>query len=352
MNSELQNLGLTPFFVAQTTGEELEDGRIVRVSQVQRSVLRVLDGAGENTLPLPADYPSAPPEERPTVGDWVVLSGGGSRIDRVLGRRSLFRRVAAGEKAELQPIAANVDILFVVSSCNEEFKESRLERYLALAGEAGVLPVVVLTKTDLAEDADSYVARARSVQAGIPVVTLNALDAESFDDLRAWMEPGTTVALVGSSGVGKTTILNTLMGGSVAATATIREDDKKGRHTTTSRSLYRLPDGGVVIDVPGMRELKVADVGDALGAVFEDIGSLARQCRFADCRHGSEPGCAVREAIAAGQLDERRLENYRKLQRESARHTATLAQTRRSDREFARQVRQVTALKRKRGEAD
>lgn len=183
MNSKLQNLGLTPFFVAQLRVEEREDGRIARVSQVQRSVLRVLDGAGEKTLPLPSDYPSATSEDRPTVGDWVVLSGGGSRIDCVLVRRSIFRRVAAGEKTELQLIAANVDVLFVVSSCNEEFRESRLERYLALAGEAGVLPVVVLTKMDLAEDADSYVARARSVQAGIPVVLLNALDAESFGDL-------------------------------------------------------------------------------------------------------------------------------------------------------------------------
>lgn len=352
MNSELRNLGLTPFFVAQTTVEELEDGRIARVSQVQRSVLRVLNGDGEKTLPLPSDYSSTPSVDRPTVGDWVVLHGDGSRVDRVLERKSIFRRVAAGEKSERQLIAANVDILFVVSSCNAEFKESRLERYLALAGEAGVLPVVVLTKMDLAEDADSYVARARSVQAGIPVVMLNALDAESFGDLRAWIEPGTTVALVGSSGVGKTTILNTLMGGSVAATAGIREDDKKGRHTTTSRSLYRLPGGGVAIDVPGMRELKVADVGDALGAIFEDIESLARQCRFADCGHGAEPGCAVRKAIAAGRLDERRLENYRKLQRESARHTASLAETRRSEREFAKQVRQVMALKRKRGEPD
>jgi len=352
MNNELQGLGLSPFFVAQLTMEELEGARIARVSQVQRSVLRVLDSVGERTLPLPADYQSTPSEDRPTVGDWVVLSEDGSRIERVLERKSVFRRVAAGGRTELQLIAANVDILFVVSSCNEELKESRLERYLALAGEAGVLPVVVLTKTDLAVDADSYRERALSVQAGISVVMLNALDAESFRELRTWIEPGTTVALVGSSGVGKTTILNTLMGASVAATAAIREDDKKGRHTTTSRSLYRLPAGGVVIDVPGMRELKVADVGEALGTVFEDVESLARECRFADCSHQSEPGCAVRAAIAAGRLSERRLENYRKLQRESARHTATLAETRRSDREFARQVRQVIALKRKRGESD
>lgn len=352
MNSELQNLGLTPFFVAQMTVDELESGRIARVSQVQRSVLRVLDGVGEKTLPLPAGYRSAAPEDRPTAGDWVILSDDGSRIERVLERKSVFRRVAAGEKAELQLIAANVDILFVVTSCNEEFRESRLERYLALAGEAGVLPVVVLTKMDLAEEPDAWVARARSVQSDIPVVMLNALDPESVGELGAWIEPGTTVALLGSSGVGKTTILNTLIGDSVAATGAIREDDKKGRHTTTSRSLYRLPGGGIAIDVPGMRELKVADVGDALGVVFGEIEALARNCRFGDCSHRSEPGCAVREAIAAGQLDARRLENYRKLQRESARHTATLAETRRSHRDFAKQVRQIVALKRKRADGD
>lgn len=352
MNNELQNLGLHPFFVSQMTLDELGGPRIARVSQVQRSVLRVLDGVGEKTLPLPADYSSARPEDRPTVGDWVVLSDDGSRIERVLERKSVFRRVAAGEKTEIQLIAANVDVLFVVSSCNDEFKESRLERYLALAEEAGVLPVVVLTKRDLAEDPDSYVARASRVRAGLAVVLLNALDAGTFTDLRAWMEPGTTVALVGSSGVGKTTILNTLMGVHVAATAAIREDDQKGRHTTTSRALHRLPGGGLLIDVPGMRELKITDVGDALDAVFADIESLARDCRYSDCRHQSEPGCAVLEAIATGQLEQRRLENYLKLLRESDRHAATLAETRRRERDFSRHVRRTVALKRNRRDAD
>jgi ribosome biogenesis GTPase len=258
----------------------------------------------------------------------------------------VFRRIASGRKTEIQLVAANIDVLFVVSSCNEEFKESRLERYLTLAAEAGAIPVVVLTKIDLTDAAAAFVTRARAVQAGVAVVSVNALDPASFGELEAWIEPGSTVALVGSSGVGKSTILNSLVGSAVAATAGIREDDKKGRHTTSHRALYRLPGGGLVIDVPGMRELGVADIDEALGAVFGDIESLSLGCRFPDCGHDSEPGCAVRQAIDNGDIDARRLANYRKLVRENRRHTASLSEVRKRGRELARQVKQVSALKR------
>jgi ribosome biogenesis GTPase len=293
-------------------------------------------------VPLPA----GPPEQRPTVGDWVVLDGQRSRIERILERKGVFRRIASGRKTEIQLVAANIDVLFVVSSCNEEFKESRLERYLTLAAEAGAIPVVVLTKIDLTDAAAAFVTRARAVQAGVAVVSVNALDPASFGELEAWIEPGSTVALVGSSGVGKSTILNSLVGSAVAATAGIREDDKKGRHTTSHRALYRLPGGGLVIDVPGMRELGVADIDEALGAVFGDIESLSLGCRFPDCGHDSEPGCAVRQAIDNGDIDARRLANYRKLVRENRRHTASLSEVRKRGRELARQVKQVSALKR------
>lgn len=293
-------------------------------------------------MPLPA----GPPEQRPTVGDWVVLDGQRSRIERILERKGVFRRIASGRKTEIQLVAANIDVLFVVSSCNEEFKESRLERYLTLAAEAGAIPVVVLTKIDLTDAAAAFVTRARAVQAGVAVVSVNALDPASFGELEAWIEPGSTVALVGSSGVGKSTILNSLVGSAVAATAGIREDDKKGRHTTSHRALYRLPGGGLVIDVPGMRELGVADIDEALGAVFGDIESLSLGCRFPDCGHDSEPGCAVRQAIDNGDIDARRLANYRKLVRENRRHTASLSEVRKRGRELARQVKQVSALKR------
>ncbi len=345
MSSALQDYGFVPFFAQQTSLDELEAGRVARVIEVQRSVVTVSDGTEEQPVPLTSSWHTASPEDRPTVGDWVVLDDELSRIERVLDRKSVFRRVAAGEKTEVQLIAANIDILFVVTSCNEEFKESRLERYLALAVEAGVIPVVVLTKTDLCDDPGSYVERARHVQSGTHVESVNALDRNTFDGVTAWIEPGSTIALVGSSGVGKSTILNTLAGNEVAATSGIREDDKKGRHTTTHRALYQLPNGGLLIDVPGMRELKIAEVDSALATVFDDIEAMASKCRFADCRHESEPGCAVREAVDSGDISERRLQNYLQLLKENERNTASLAERRSQGRAFSKMVKQVMALK-------
>jgi ribosome biogenesis GTPase len=341
----LERFGLTPFFVNQLSLDEIENNSIARVVEVQRSLLKVFDGSEELTLPLRATDLNAPPQDRPTVGDWVLMDPGRTRLERVLERKSVFQRIAAGDKAAIQLIAANIDILFIVTSCNEEFKESRLERYLSLAVQANVVPVVVLTKVDTCESPDAFVTRARSVQSGLSVIPINALDASTLDELRAWIEPGSTVTLVGSSGVGKTTILNTLMGAKAGATAGVREDDKKGRHTTSHRSLYELPGGGLVIDVPGMRELKVAAIDDALGTVFDDIESLAAQCRFQDCQHDTEPGCAVLSAVASGDLDSRRLSNYQKLLRENAFHNASLADARQQGRDLAKKIKQVVGMK-------
>ena len=345
MTTSLQDFGLVPFFAQQLALEEIEQGRVVRVTEVQRSLIRVSDGESEHSITITSRWHEVAAEQRPTVGDWVVLDVERARIERILERKSLFRRVAPGEKAEIQLIAANIDILFVVTSCNEEFKESRLERYLALAAEAGVIPVVVLTKIDLSNAPEAYAERAQSVQHGVAVESINALDSNTFDGLMAWIERASTIALVGSSGVGKSTILNTLTGADVAATSEIREDDKKGRHTTTHRQLHQLPGGGLLIDVPGMRELKVADVESALATVFDDIESLASQCRFADCRHESEPGCAVRGAIEKGDLDERRLGNYLKLQRENARHTTSLAERRSQSRAQGKLYKRIQSMK-------
>lgn len=350
MTDLLTQFGLVQFFTQQLPDVAWLEKLLGRVTAVQRSRSTVMCGAGERVVELSTALLKARAIDRPTVGDWVVLDESLSRIERVLERKSLFKRLGAGEAGELQPIAANIDTLFIVTSCNAEFNESRLERYLALCAEAGALPVIVLTKADLTDDADSYIRRARQTQAGVAVEAVNALDPGSLDAVRSWIDSTSTVALVGSSGVGKSTILNTLAGRALAATAGIREDDQKGRHTTTYRELHVLPTGGLLIDVPGMRELKVADIEHSMDAVFDDIAVLAERCRFADCQHESEPGCAVLQAVEDGKLDPRRLANHKKLLRENALATRTLAEKHAYERRFGRVVKEAISMKRSKGE--
>lgn len=348
MSDILQKLGLVPFFTQQLTDIDLLQERVGRVTSVQRSRSTVVCGTGEQVVELSSGLRQSAAMDRPTVGDWVVLDASLSRIERVFERKSLFKRLAAGSGNTIQPIAANIDILFVVTSCNEELKESRLERYLALCAEAGAMPVIVLTKADLCNDVDRYVQRARNAQAGVAVETANARDPETLAGVRSWIDQASTVALVGSSGVGKSTLLNSLAGHALAATGEIREDDKKGRHTTTHRQLHILPSGGLLVDVPGMRELRVAEVEQSLGDVFDDIERLARDCQFADCQHDTEPGCAVLRAIEEDRIDRRRLANYRKLLRENALATATLAEKRAQGRAFAKVVKAGKKVKQNR----
>lgn len=348
MSDLLQRLGLVPFFIQQLTDAGLLQDRLGRVTSVQRSRSTVVCGSGEKVVELSSVLRQSDAIDRPTVGDWVVLDDSLSRIEHVLERKSLFKRLAAGSNNEIQPIAANIDVLFIVTSCNEEFKESRLERYLALGAEAGATPVIVLTKADLVDDVDCYVQRARSTQTGVPVETANALDPATLDGVRSWIDKASTVALVGSSGVGKSTLLNTLAGHALTATDEIREQDKKGRHTTTHRELHMLPSGGLLVDVPGMRELKVADINQSVGTVFDDIELLAKHCQFADCKHETEPGCAVLRAIEENKIDSRRLANYKKLLRENALATATLAEKRAQGRAFAKVVKEGKNVKQKR----
>lgn len=351
MSDTLQKFGLVPFFTQQLADSGLSQSGLGRVTSVQRSKSTIVCDAGVRSVDLAPALQQSAALDRPTVGDWIVLDDTLSRIEKVLDRKSLFKRVTAGTSTDIQPIAANIDTLFIVTSCNEEFKESRLERYLTLCAEAGATPVIVLTKTDLTDQADTYVDRARKVQAGIPVETANALDPETLDGVRAWINANSTIALVGSSGVGKSTLLNALAGSPLAETEGIREQDKKGRHTTTHRELHRLPSGGLIIDVPGMRELRVAEIDRSIGAVFEDIELLATQCQFADCKHEIEPGCAVLQAIEENKLDGRRLASFQKLQRENALATATLAEKRAHGREFARMVKEAKNVKQRKGVA-
>jgi ribosome biogenesis GTPase len=252
------------------------------------------------------------------VGDWVLHDG--ARVRQRLTPATEIARKAAGGTSDRQLIAANVDTLAIVTSCNADFSVARLERYLAVTASAGCLPLVVLTKADMTDDPAPYLRAARGLS---PLVTALAIDARSVDDiarLHPWVAPGQTMGLVGSSGVGKTTILNALTG-LAGLTQGIREDDARGRHTTTYRALRPTLPGGWLIDTPGMRELALTDAAEGIAAVFNDIADLAAHCRFSDCRHTDEPGCAVQAAIADGSLDPARLKRQQKLEREDRRNT-------------------------------
>lgn len=300
-----------------------------------------------------ADFSGRIPTLRPdddegqvAVGDWLLVDRATRMPKRLLERKSLFKRKAAGTTERVQPIAANVDTLFVVTSCNRDFNVARLERYLALAREADATPLVIVTKADLADEPESYAAAARKLMPGLMVECLDARDETAVAALAPWCGPGETVALAGSSGVGKSTLVNTLAGTDIA-TAGIREDDARGRHTTTARAMHRLISGGWLIDTPGMRELQLADAAEGIDAVFADIVAIAEGCRFADCGHESEPGCAVRAAIEEGTLDPERLARYRKLAREDKRNSEAIWQRRSRERGFGKMVKGI--MKEKRG---
>lgn len=324
--------------------------RSARVLEVHRDRVTVLlDGVARSAV-VPHDLVAD--DGLPiTVGDRVLVEPNADRVQRIQERRSLISRRAAGTAGTLQPIAANLDTLFVVTSCNHDFNPSRIERYLTLASQGRVRPVLVLTKSDLAADPDEYVRRAAAAGLHCDVVAVDATSVESLAVLRPWLATGDTVAFVGSSGVGKSTLVNTLLRGEVQRTGGIREDDSRGRHTTTARRMFALPGGAWVIDTPGMRELGITDASaDALESVFDDIAVLARRCRFRDCAHRDDAGCALTAAVADGTLEARRLASYLKLQREAELAVRSTAERRADERGFGRMVRQVMRHKRRRRE--
>jgi len=260
--------------------------------------------------------------ELPVVGDWVAVAARpdetGGTIQAVLPRRTKFSRKTTMQAAEEQVLVANVDVVFVVTSLNDDLNLRRLERYLTLAWESGANPVIVLTKADLVDDPAPLVAAVESIAYGVPVVTTSTLDGTGLDMLRSFLPTGVTGALLGSSGVGKSTLVNALVGEQLLATQETREEGRgyKGRHTTTRRELVVLPDAGLIVDTPGMRELQLWAADDGLEEAFDDVTELFAECRFSDCAHDTEPDCAVRAALAAGTLSAERWESYQKLQRE------------------------------------
>jgi ribosome biogenesis GTPase len=333
----LHNLGWSEFFSAQLGDLELtSEIAAARVAEENREMYRLLSAEGEFMAEVSGKFRHevAGRADFPAVGDWVLASTrkeeSRATIHRVLNRKSKFSRKIAGKKIEEQIVAANVDVVFIVSSLNSEFNLRRLERYVTLAWESGAQPVIVLNKSDLSENPEGLRRKAEAAAIGVDVILTSALRGDGIEEIREMMHrvPGNpvsseitcekislakTAALLGSSGVGKSSLINAILGTQLLDTGEIRESDDRGRHTTTTRHLIVAPGGGVLIDTPGMRELQLWDASEGIDQAFGEIAELAANCKFRDCQHVNEPGCAVRAAVESGALDAERLGSFHKL---------------------------------------
>ncbi len=349
MDLTLKEFGWKAHFQQQLAGDDRLNSRVARVMRVHRESIDISGPKIKIRIP-PFVGNNSDEEDISTVGDWLVLDEDCTRAVRRLKRYSLFKRLAAGKGRRLQLIAANVDTAFIVSSCNLDFNIARIERFLSLTKEAQVMPVVVLTKADLAVDPAFYAEQVKVAMPGVLVEVLNALVAKEVEKLRPWCERGDTVAMLGMSGVGKSTLLNTLAGYEVQKTQSVREIDARGRHTTSARSIHRLDTGGLLIDMPGMREIQLIDAEQGIDDVYAYISVIAENCRFSDCRHGSEPGCAVSEAIEEGKIDVDQLDRFYKLLHETGRNKEALAERHHRSRVFGKMIKQPTSKRQNIGE--
>jgi len=321
---KLPELGWNSFF--EEAFIPWKDSGLVPGRVISRSgpFYEVLWECGRGDLPVSRHfcYIAAGAADYPAVGDWVLLRGENEStvIERVLARKTVFARRASGRSSEEQVIASNIDYMFITASVDggRQFTERGLERYIVMVRSSGALPVIILNKCDLAspDEREDFIMRAESVAGSIPVLMVSALTGEGIDSINEFLRPGITAAFTGPSGVGKSAIINFLAGGAVQVTGETREDDLRGRHTTTRGELFFLKDRGMVIDTPGLRELRPSGGVDAIDAAFDDISEAALLCRFTDCRHMDEPGCAVLQKVSEGLIDHARYENYIMLRKE------------------------------------
>jgi len=320
----LRALGWNDAFAQQFAPYAAEGYSVGRIALEHKHLYRIYTEQGEllGEIAGKMRFTASGRDDYPAVGDWVVirprLEEKKATIHAILPRTSKFSRKVAGETMEEQIVAANVDTVFLVNALNNDFNLRRIERYLILAWESGATPVLILSKADLCDDIDQKVAEVESVAFGVPIHVISSEQHQGLDAIQPYLREGTTIALLGSSGVGKSTLINRLYGDDRQKVKEVREGDDRGRHTTTHREMILLPNGGLVIDTPGMRELQLWDADEGFQDAFEDIESLAADCRFRDCTHGKEPGCAVKAAIKNGSLNPERYANYLKLQRELA----------------------------------
>jgi ribosome biogenesis GTPase / thiamine phosphate phosphatase len=319
---DLTTFGWSEFFDANFKAYAGEGFTAGRVALEHKNLFRVYTQYGEVFAEISGKlrHEATSRKDLPAVGDWVVIraqpEAGRVMIHAVLPRRTSFARKIAGSRTEEQIVGANVDTVFLFTSLNQDFSPRRIERYLLIAWESGARPVIILSKSDLCERVADPIDELQAVARGVPVHAISVVTGNGLQDIAQYFRPGQTVALLGSSGVGKSTLINHLTGVNRLKVQTVRAADDRGRHTTTHRELVLLPAGGLVLDTPGMRELQLWDGDESLQLVFDDIEALAARCFFSDCRHQDEPRCAVREALAAGTIDRGRYESYEKLQKE------------------------------------
>jgi ribosome biogenesis GTPase / thiamine phosphate phosphatase len=319
---QLASLGWNPFFQQHFSDLQQPTLHPARIVENLKHFHRVRSEEAEYLAEIAGRvrHQAAGRDALPAVGDWVAITPrpeeGRARIECILPRQTKLARKIAGREQGEQIIATNLDIVFVVSSLNRDLNLRRIERYLALVWESGAQPVVLLNKSDLCANAEALAADVAGSAPGLSIHLLSAVEGTGIETVRTYLAPGKTAAFIGSSGVGKSTIINALAGAPSLRVQTVREDDDRGRHTTTSRQMIFLRDGGIVIDTPGMRELQLWDSNEGVGQAFDDIATLAQSCKFRDCSHRGEPGCEVETAIQNGTLERERLDNHHKLQAE------------------------------------